>query len=110
MNFIPSSAWEYKQKDLQPPWSREKKEGFIIGIRPEDVWISPARSDDAIEVSVLLIDPAGSFNWIDVTWDDVKVKGKTEVDADLRSGNRAFMKFSKDKILIFNESTGRREG
>lgn len=110
LNFIPSSAWEYKQKDLQPPLSREKKEGFIIGIRPEDVLISHAKSNDAIEVSVSLIEPAGSFNWTDVIWDEVKVKGRAEVDADLRSGDRAFMKFSKDKILIFNESTGRREG
>lgn len=108
MNFIPSSAWGYKQKDLLPPLLREKKMGFIIGIRPEDLLISPGISDDAIDVSVSLIEPAGSFNWIDIIWNDVKIKGRAEVDAGLRSGDRAFMKLPKDKILIFDESTGNR--
>lgn len=107
MNFIPASAWKYKQKDLLPPLSGEKREGYIVGIRPEDVSISPVKSDDAIEVSVSLIEPAGSFNWSDVSWDNVKVKGRSEVDADLRTGSRAFMKFSKDRVLIFEAATGR---
>ena len=118
MNFISYSALEYKEKDLFPTLSmekkaREEKEGLIIGIRPEDILISPAKLDDAIEVSVSLIEPAGSFNWVDVRWDNVRVKGRSDVDADLRSGSSAFMKFSKDKVLIFNQSTGRtilREG
>ncbi len=107
MNFIPSSAWEYRQKDLLPPCSREEKEGLIIGIRPEDVLISTVKLDDSIEVSVSLIEPAGSFNWIDVSWDNVKVKGRADVDADMRSGSSAFMKFSKDRVLIFEATTGR---
>lgn len=107
MNFMPSSAWEYRQKDLLPSLSREKREGLIIGIRPEDVLISPLKLDDSIEVSVSLIEPAGSFNWIDVIWNDVKVKGRAEVDAGLRSGSRAFMKLPLEKILLFDADSKR---
>lgn len=107
MNFIPSSAWEYDRRDLLPPLIREKREGFILGIRPEEVWISSARSEDAIEVSVSLTEPAGSFNWIDVRWDDVKITGRSEVDADLSAGSRAFMKLPPEKIILFDAASGR---
>ncbi|MCC6545151.1 MAG: ABC transporter ATP-binding protein [Nitrospirae bacterium] len=107
MNFIPSSAWEYRQKDLLPPLSRENREGLIIGIRPEDVLISPVKSDDSIEVPVVLIEPAGSFNWIDVSWNNVKVKGKSEVDAGLKPGSRAYINLPLEKILLFDADSKR---
>ena len=107
MNFVPSSAWRYGQAEKLPSLLKEKMEGWIAGIRPEDISVSPEKTEEAVEVSVSLIEPAGAFNWIAVIWNETKVKGRGEVDSGLRSGGRAFMKFSEDKILLFDATTGR---
>ena len=107
MNFIPSSAWQYEQTEGFPPLPKEKKEGLIAGVRPEDISVSPEKTDDTMEVSVSLIEPAGAFNWIDVIWNETKVKGRAEVDAGLRSGSRAFMKLPLEKIILFDAASGK---
>ena len=90
-----------------PPMNFIPSEERIRGIRPEDVLISPKKSVGAIEVPVSLTESAGSFNWVDVRWGDLKIKGRSEPETGLRSGSRAFMTFSEDKVLLFDAMTGK---
>lgn len=80
----------------------------IIGIRPEDILVIDMKSNEGIEVTVALIEPVGSFNWIDIEWNNVRIKGTAKVDADLRAGCNAFMKLPIKKILIFEADSGKR--
>jgi len=80
----------------------------IIGIRPEDISVSNKSAKDSIEIVVSVIEPAGSFNWVDFMWNDVKMKGTGNVEEDLMPGKRAFINFSADKAITFDYITGRR--
>lgn len=80
----------------------------IIGIRPEDISASNKRTKDSIEVVISVIEPAGSFNWVDFMWNEVKIKGTGKTDEDLRPGDKAFINFSADKVIVFDNISGRR--
>jgi multiple sugar transport system ATP-binding protein len=84
------------------------KKSVTAGIRPEDISVTDVQSEDCIEITVALIEPAGSFNWVDIMWNDVSLKGYAQVDANLKAGERAFMKFPIKKIILFDADSGKR--
>jgi multiple sugar transport system ATP-binding protein len=87
-----------------PPQERN----VIIGIRPEDISVTYERSKNSIEVSVVLLEPAGSFNWVDFMWNGTKMKGTSMIDTDIPIGGRAFAGFPMDKIAVFDAASGNR--
>jgi ABC-type sugar transport system ATPase subunit len=84
------------------------KPDLLMGIRPEDARISAERLDGGIEVTVSVVEHAGSFNWIDVLWGDSMVKGISGLDDMLKAGGKAFMEFPIGKVLIFDAESGKR--
>ena len=86
------------------------EEGLILGIRPEDVIVSDKKSEGAVEVVVSLTESAGSFNYVDVIWNDVTVKGISKINTDLKTGSRVFIEIPLDKIMLFDKISGRRLG
>jgi multiple sugar transport system ATP-binding protein len=84
------------------------KKSVIAGIRPEDISVTDVQSEDCIEITVALIEPAGSFNWVDIMWNDISLKGYAQVDANLKAGERAFIKFPIKKIILFDADSGKR--
>ena len=79
-----------------------------IGIRPEDITISDKKSDGDIEITVSIVEPAGSFNWVDVEWKGVPMKGTANLETVLKPGEVAYMKFPEEKIVIFDVGSERR--
>ncbi len=49
--------------------------GLTVGIRPEDISVTPARKKNGIELVVTLIEPAGSFNWAELRRGDIALRG-----------------------------------
>jgi multiple sugar transport system ATP-binding protein len=84
------------------------KGNLTIGIRPEDVVLSEKRADDSAGVTVSVVEPAGSFNWIDFLWEGTKMKGRASLDQDLKPGKEAFMRFAAEKAVLFDELSGGR--
>jgi multiple sugar transport system ATP-binding protein len=84
------------------------KKSVIAGIRPEDILVTDVQSEECIEITVSLIEPAGSFNWVDMMWNDISIKGYAQVDTSLKTRERAFMKFPFNKIILFDADTGKR--
>jgi multiple sugar transport system ATP-binding protein len=106
MNFIPGTLL-----DTPPRRSIEAltdKKSLIAGIRPEDIPITDVQSEDSIGITVALVEPAGSFKWVDIMWNDISIKGYAKVDANLRAGKKAFMKFPVNKFILFDADTGKR--
>jgi multiple sugar transport system ATP-binding protein len=94
---------------LSPPIGTEPtKEGIVVGVRPEDVSISRKPAHGSIEVTLSLIEPAGAFDWLDVNWGGVTVRGSARPEETLKPGDKAFMNFPMEKVLVFDPDSGRR--
>jgi multiple sugar transport system ATP-binding protein len=96
MAFLPKTETAPERPDL------------LMGVRPEDVRISTERLDHGIEVTVSVVENAGSFNWVDVMWEDSMVKGVSGLDDTPKTGGKAFMEFPIGKVLIFDAESGKR--
>jgi multiple sugar transport system ATP-binding protein len=106
INFIPGTLL-YTMPFRSVEALTEKK-SVIAGIRPEDISVTNVQSEDSIEITVSLIEPAGSFNWVDITWNDISIKGHAQLDANLKQGKKAFMKFPVNEIILFDADSGER--
>ena len=84
----------------------EKK--AVLGIRPEDVSVSNDKSAGGIAVTVALVEPAGSFNWVDVEWNSTILRGIASAKEVLRPGDLAYMSFRPEQAFLFEERSGLR--
>lgn len=80
----------------------------LIGIRPEDVMVQTARRDNGRAVTVSVVEPAGPFNWVDVLWEDMKLKTTAKPEEELHPGGAAFLTFSPDRVSVFDGASGER--
>jgi len=116
MNFIPAVVRGFTPVEVdcngillspfvdRPP----ERENVIAGIRPEDVIITSKEGGNAIAVTVSIIEPAGSFNWVVCNWNNLMIKGNSIAGEDLGPGDSAFMKLAHSKIILFDQLTGKR--
>jgi multiple sugar transport system ATP-binding protein len=116
MNFIPASVAETVPVSIDCNGMRfspvlenvPPTRSLIAGIRPEDILISPEKVTNAQEVTVQMMEPAGSVNWVDCAWTGQMVRGHAALHKDLRVGDRAFMVLSPDKVLLFDAASSER--
>jgi len=116
MNLIPchelsSQTHEYDCFGFlfHPPVNLSTGGGDVIaGIRPEDVIVSSKKSYASVEVKVTLIEPAGSYNWVDAERGKVLLKGLARPEEDLEPGQVAYANLSSDKSIFFDAVSGRR--
>jgi multiple sugar transport system ATP-binding protein len=117
MNFISGvirsvNPWQVECNDVvlsagSPPSqpSREEVQRVLVGIRPEEIAVSAGKSEGGNEVTVSLIEPAGSNYWVDCEWKGTKIKGTTKDVAHLVPGGKAFITFAKERIVVFDAET-----
>lgn len=115
MNFIPA---ELQSTDppaiscngvlISPPSKDIHEKKLTIGIRPEDVTIHGKMTEGGAEVTVSVVEPAGSFNWVDFVWNGVNMRGVSETGSNIQAGDSAFMKFPQDKVIVFDASSEKR--
>jgi multiple sugar transport system ATP-binding protein len=84
------------------PGARE----VIVGIRPEDVVDERAGREGNAAATVSVVEPAGSFNWVDVERDGVKLKAMSKPEEELEPGSRAYLAISPDRISVFDGASG----
>ncbi len=115
MNFFPCTVQPHPPEihcnGLMFPLLPEhvgKKNEVILGIRPEDVHMGAEKSEGGIEATLSVIEPAGSFQWIDAVWRGIAIKGIAVPDIKLKPGGAVFMSFSMEQILVFDPTSGRR--
>lgn len=88
--------------------SAPENESLIAGIRPEDITVTPAKTEGSVEVTVSVIESAGPFDWVDVTLGDSVIKGVSAGDGPLKPGGAAFITIPQDKVMLFDRETERR--
>lgn len=116
MNFVPAVVRrteplevECNGLSLSPAVKRPPVENnTVVGLRPEDISISGEETTGGIKVVVSLVEPAGPFNWVDVAWDGVVLRGVAPAKEELGPGDRAYMRFRHEQALLFEETSGLR--
>lgn len=86
-----------------PP--RGKK--VVLGIRPEDIHVSKAERT-GIEAITELVELDGPALWVDMIWDNKRLKGRASVKEGISPGERVFLKFSHERIHTFDSDSGER--
>jgi len=115
MNFIPCPAKKAGPEidclglslDL-PVAGAEGSGDLVAGVRPEDAVVSAKQAEGSVEVKVSVLEPAGSFDWVDALLGDAKIKGMAKPGEDLAPGRSAFLKIAPGSVILFDSSTGNR--
>jgi multiple sugar transport system ATP-binding protein len=117
MNFIPASLQREEPLEINCNgliFSPEKihpflkREELVVGVRPDDINVSTTHLENPIPVTVSLIEPAGSFNWVDVLWNGVRVKCISKLNEKLELNDTAYITFPVDKVIVFDKHSGKR--
>jgi multiple sugar transport system ATP-binding protein len=116
MNFIPATIESFNPLTINcngiilspqletPP----ENKNVTVGIRPEDILVTNKKSDQCIEITVSLIEPAGSFQWVDFMWGTATIKGSATFDVDIKAGDMVYALVSVDKMTVFDADSGRK--
>jgi len=81
---------------------------MVVGIRPEDLTVSRKASERSQEVTVQLVEAAGSVTWIDLRWNNLTVRGHAHPQEVFKTGDTAFIDFSPAMANIFDARSGQR--
>ncbi len=81
---------------------------IVVGIRPEDLTVSPKASERSQEVTVELVEAAGSVTWIDLLWNNLTIRGHAHPQDVFKTGDTAFIDFPPAKAHIFDARSGQR--
>lgn len=81
---------------------------LILGVRPDDVSVTSSKREGSTEAVVSIVESAGAFHWVDISWGDARIKGVARIDEYLRPGDTCFFDFMESRILVFDGKTKKR--
>jgi multiple sugar transport system ATP-binding protein len=94
-----------------PPMNliRESRNGtaVTIGVRAEDVVVTPSRADGADEARVLVVEPMGSETLVTLEYRSQQIVARVAGDTAIEPGRQAWVRLPPDRVLTFNASGGR---
>ncbi|HID30236.1 MAG TPA: TOBE domain-containing protein, partial [Desulfobacterales bacterium] len=82
-----------------------KEEELIMGIRPEDIALSPEAGPEAIKAEVYAVEPLGDRNIFDLRLGESIVKVKTAPTFLLEMGTKVWMTVNQDRMHIFERKS-----
>jgi multiple sugar transport system ATP-binding protein len=81
----------------------------LLGLRPENVTIGAgAAPDGAIDGVVYVAEPTGAETWVTLDARGERVTGRAPADFAPRSGDAAWLRFERGRVLRFDRGSGRR--
>ncbi|MHB8843785.1 MAG: ABC transporter ATP-binding protein [Nitrospirota bacterium] len=80
----------------------------IAGLRPENLSVAAQNGEGAVEVPVLATELAGAVLWVDVKWRDAAIRTMARPTDEFKEGDRVFLRFTADDIVVFDKETGAR--
>jgi multiple sugar transport system ATP-binding protein len=114
MNFLPGRVengdpFEVAIGDvrLRPQVERRPSSPEVmLGVRPEDIRLSP--SAGRFQATVLTTEFVGSGSWIELEWMNQRLKGFQSGDCPLEPGSSVFFDLVADRCHLFDRATGER--
>jgi ABC-type sugar transport system ATPase subunit len=79
-----------------------------VGIRPDDIAATRDDPQSTPAATVLLVEPAGPFDWVDVTRGGVTLRGRAPVESRLQPGDPVKLTIRGDRVVLFDKNSGRR--
>jgi multiple sugar transport system ATP-binding protein len=99
-----------KQKIRENATGRE----LVFGIRAEDISVQNKETPQFFQTEVYVIEPLGAYNIIDLrvgknpnTGEDILLKAKTPPTFSPKIGEKVWMGFNRERIHIFDRTTGK---
>jgi multiple sugar transport system ATP-binding protein len=80
----------------------------FVGIRPEDAQLSAVGPENAVPVTVSVVEPAGPVNWVDVMWEGKKLTCMSRPEEQLQPGGTAYLLLSPERLSAFDAGSGTR--
>jgi len=81
-----------------------KEEGEVkLGIRPESLMISKKQTETSVPFNIQVIENFGHYQIITVEGMKKRLKAKISSDIGVSIGERIFLSFPKDKIILFKQ-------
>lgn len=78
----------------------------IAGIRPEHLQVTAHGSAGDAGAAVLVAEQAGSDQWVEVRWGDLKVRGRARPEEVFGPGDRVILCFDEKDVVFFDGGTG----
>jgi len=99
--------------DIYPPaeagamLSQLKDRSVLVGIRAENIETLPAPAEDALQATVLVVEPLGSHNLITMQLGPERIKVNTDADFQAQPGQALWLRLTADKIRWIDKASGR---
>jgi multiple sugar transport system ATP-binding protein len=89
-------------------WSEAfgKKDGLVLGVRPEAVKITQQKSETRFEAEVLFVEHFGSMNIVNLQKGKRIFKARTNPIEKIAAGTKVWAEFEDARIMFFDEATG----
>jgi multiple sugar transport system ATP-binding protein len=84
-----------------------RKEGLVLGVRPEAVKIHTAKGAGAFQADVLFLEHFGSMNIVNLKVGDKLFKSRTPATFRVESNQKVGISFDEDKMILFDAETGK---
>jgi multiple sugar transport system ATP-binding protein len=85
-------------------------EGVEVGLRPEDLAVSPALAGGALAARVWLVEPMGPETWVTVERDGVRLVARCDASFEAPPGAEVALSFDRARLHWFDARTGKRTG
>jgi multiple sugar transport system ATP-binding protein len=85
----------------------DKKEGLILGIRPESVKIHTEKGTGRFLAEVLFLEHFGSMNIVNLQIGEKILKARTRPAYQAKPKDKVWLEFDQDRIIIFDEESGK---
>jgi multiple sugar transport system ATP-binding protein len=99
-------AFEYEISQELRDSLQEEGEGFILGIRPEDIRATNEDELNRIDVEVNVVEPLGDSKYIYFDIGDTHTTTRIRGDIDVKPSDKIGVVFPEDKIHVFNSENG----
>jgi multiple sugar transport system ATP-binding protein len=84
-----------------------KKDGLILGIRPESIILLKEKGKAGTEAEVLFLEHFGSMNIINLQIGEKIIKVRTRPTQTAKQKEKVWIEFEEENMLFFDEETGR---
>ena len=81
------------------------REHVTLGIRPEDMTLTPARTGDGILGEAYVVEPLGRDDLVDVHIADASLHALADPVHNIRIGDPVRLKFDPEKVQFFDPDT-----
>lgn len=85
-----------------------KQPEVLLGIRPEDISLSPREGEELYPALVEVVEPLGVIQIVRLRLDGHVLRVRSEEGAHFEAGERVFFGFKKEKVRIFDRVTEER--